>query len=167
MIAHPVSACPGCGLVLDAVDGATHPYVESSPACWAAYGRALARAYGDPACGDVLQLVVDAYACQHPGVAGRRSAQSVGIHLMTLCMILEDGADPRQGPELHRRMVERPAFSWLEPPPDRGAVTIAALLDAPTAAAYVEAAWAFARSTWDAWQTHHATVRAWIAPSLG
>ena len=160
------TACPGCRLRLAPSGGPTHPYFGASPACWALYGEALSRAYGDPACRDVLQLVVEAYACQHPGVPGRRSAQSVGIHLMTLCMVLEDGADPREGPKLHRRMVARPTFTWLEPPADRGGVTVAALLDASTSAAYVEAAWAWAGETWRAWQAHHDTVRGWIAPSL-
>jgi hypothetical protein len=163
---HDVGACPGCGLRLEASAGPVHPYIGASPACWALYGRVLDRAYSDAACRDVLQVVVDTYACQHPGEPGRRSAQSVGIHLMTLCMVLEDGADPREGPKLHRRMVARPAFTWLEPPPERGRVTVAALLDAPSAAAYVDAVWAWARESWRAWQPHHDTVRAWIAPSL-
>ena len=166
MSARDVSACPGCGLRLAASDGPAHPYIGASPACWALYGRALARAYGDPVCREVLQLAVDAYACQHPGSPGRRSAQSVGIHLMTLCLVLEAGADPREGPRLHRRMVARPAFNWLEPPPERGRVTVAALLDAPTSAAYVDAVWAWARDTWRAWQPHHDAVRSWIPPSL-
>lgn len=161
-----IAACPGCGLRLAASDGPAHPYYGASPACWAVYGRALARAYSDPAYRDVLQLVVDAYACQHPGQPGRRSTQSVGIHLMMLCMVLEERADPRDGPKLHARMVARPTFTWLEPPPDRGRVTVGAVLDAPTGAAYVDAAWAWARDTWRAWKPHHATVRAWIAASL-
>ena len=85
---------------------------------------------------------------------------------MTLCMVLEDGADPRDGPKLHRRMVARPVFAWLEPPPERGGVTVASLLGSSTGAAYVDTAWAWARETWRAWQAHHDVVRAWIAPSL-
>ena len=163
---HAVSACPGCGLRLATSDGPAHPYIGASPACWALYGRALARAYSDPVCREVLQLAVDAYACQHPGEPGRRSAQSVGIHLMTLCMVLEDGADPREGPKLHGRMVARPTFTWLAPPRERGQVTVAALLDAPTRGAYVDAVWAWARDVWRAWQPHHGVARTWIAPSL-
>jgi Family of unknown function (DUF5946) len=83
---------------------------------------------------------VDAYACQHPGEPGRRSAQSVGIHLMTLCLVLEDGADPRNGPKLHRRMVKRPGLRWLAPPARRGQRTVRGLLSASTAGAYRDAA---------------------------
>ncbi len=159
--------CPGCGITLPACDGPTHAYHGASPACWARYGDALARAYASPVCRDVLQLVVDAYACQHPGRPGRRQAQSVWIHLMTLAMVLEDDADPREGPQLHRRMVARPTFTWLEPPADLGTLTVAALVDAPSDGAYVEQAWAWAWSVWRAWSPHRATVRASIARSLG
>ena len=160
-----LEACPGCGLDLPHSDGPTHPYIGASAACWALYGHVLNRAYGEPACREVLQLVVDAYACQHPGEPGRRSAQSVGIHLMTLCMVIEDGADPRDGPKLHRRMVTRPSFTWLPPPPDRGEVTVRAVVDTTDAAAYVGAVHRWARAVWGAWDPHHGTVRAWIAPS--
>lgn len=157
------AACPGCGLSLPLVDGPSHPYIGASPACWAVYGRALERAYSEPACREVLQLVVDAYACQHPGEPGRRSAQSVAIHLMTLCLVLERGADPRDGPRLHRRMVARPALSWLEPPGDRGGVTVRIVVDAATVPEYVDGAWTWARETWRAWSGHHAAVRSWLA----
>jgi len=96
----------------------------SSPACWAAYGEVSSRAYLDPQRLEVLQVQIDAYAVQHPGGHERRAAQSVGIHLMTLCLVFERGADPREGPRLHRLMVERPVFHWLEPPRTRGTVTV-------------------------------------------
>ncbi|MBA2343037.1 MAG: hypothetical protein H0V85_06235 [Thermoleophilaceae bacterium] len=124
----------------------------------------LERAYADPVRREVLQLVVDAYACQHPGVPERRSAQSVGIHLMTLCMVLEQGADPRDGPKLHKRMVARPdVFTWLMPPEDRGDRTVLDVLDTD---AYAAAVTAWAEDVWAAWVAHHETVRAWIGSSL-
>jgi len=164
--ARHLEACPGCGLDLPPSDGTRHPYIGASAACWALYGDVLERAYADPACREVLQLAVDAYACQHPGEPGRRSAQSVGIHLMTLCMVIEDGADPRHGPKLHRRMVARPSFAWLPPPPDRGEVTVRAVGDTTDPIGYVGAVHRWARAVWDAWETHHATIRARIASSL-
>ena len=42
-------ACPGCGALLPVENGPTHPYMRSSPACWARYGEVLAREFGDPA----------------------------------------------------------------------------------------------------------------------
>jgi len=156
------SACCGCGAVLPAVDGPTHPYILSSPACWATYGEISARTYQDPRRQGVLQVQVDAYAVQHPGVPGRRAAQSVGIHLMTLCLVFERGADPREGPRLHNQMVQRPVFHWLEPPPDRGDVTVLDVLATSSPEGHIAAVNEWGRSVWDAWAPHHAIVRDWL-----
>jgi len=50
-------ACPGCGALLPVENGPTHPYMRSSPACWARYGEVLAREFGDPAYFALHQLV--------------------------------------------------------------------------------------------------------------
>ncbi len=107
-------------------------------------------------------MQVDAYAVQHPGEPGRRAAQSVGIHLMTLCLVLERGGDPHEGPRLHRRMVARPVFAWLEPPQQRGSVTVADVLTTRDASGHVAAAQEWGLSVWQAWADHHGTVRAWL-----
>ena len=48
--------------------------MTSSPECWAAFGALLAVQYSEPARMAYHQLLVDAYAVQHPGGdhAGRR-----------------------------------------------------------------------------------------------
>ena len=89
------------------------------------YGEVLAREYGDPAYFRIHQLTVDTYAVQHPGTPERRSIQSVALHLITLGLVLERGADPSAGPRLHRRLASRPAFHWLEPPRPIGRITVA------------------------------------------
>ena len=38
--------CSGCGARFPRTEGPVHPYMESSPGCWAAYGELLAREYG-------------------------------------------------------------------------------------------------------------------------
>lgn len=110
-------ACPGCGALLPAEAGPTHAYMRSSPACWARFGEILAREFSDPAYFALHQLTVDAYAVQHPGGADRRAIQSVGLHLMTLCMVLEEGADPRNGPRLHTPPSRRRATDSCTSPP--------------------------------------------------
>jgi hypothetical protein len=111
------SSCPGCGLRLPASDGPVHPYIGASAACWELYGQLLARELADPVDSAVHQLTVDAYAAQHPGRPERRSIQSVGLHLMALCLLLEQGVAPVHLPKLRARMLaRRPAFRWLEPP---------------------------------------------------
>lgn len=85
-------ACPSCGTVCDDIEGPTHPYLAATRGCWAAFGafRAdeMAR-FGYPA---IHGLVVDAYAASHGGGGtDRRDRQSVCIHLMALCAMVERG----------------------------------------------------------------------------
>jgi hypothetical protein len=111
------------------------------------------------------QLVVDAYAVQHPDGEDPRAVRSVAIHLMTLCLFIERGADPSLGTTLHRRMVEMPVFHRLVAPIDRGSTTVVDVPVTGTAAAARDAAHAWARSAWSAWSGHHETVRRWLAES--
>ena len=159
------TACPGCGVQLQAVDAPAHPYMTCSPACWVRYGDLLAAQYADPRRMAFHQLVVDTYAVQHPDGDDARAIQSVGIHLMTLCLFLERGADPSLGTRLHRRMVDRPVFHQLEPPPSRGRLT---MLDVPLEGDPERAraaAFTWAQDAWTAWASHHQTVREWIGQS--
>lgn len=157
--------CPGCLVHLPAVDGPAHPYMTCSAACWSRYGDLLAAQYSDPRRMAFHQLVVDSYAVQHPGGEDRRAVQSVGIHLMTLCLFVERDVDPALGPGLHRRMVARPVFHHLAPPPSRGRVTVGDMpLDGDPSAAR-RAAYAWAGDAWQAWAEHHAVVRSWLDES--
>lgn len=159
------AACPGCGLV-GSRDGPTHPYIGSSASCWALFGELLAREFNDPAYFGVHQLSVDTYAAQHPGAPERRSIQSVGLHLITLHLFLERGADPRDGPSLHRRMTGRVTFSWLEPPPLSGVMTVADVLEARDAREHNRLVRDWAKEVWRAWTPHHPIVREWAKQSL-
>lgn len=164
-MANQRESCPGCGVVLTARQGPTHPYMTSSPACWSAYGELLAAQFNDPERIRFHQLVVDTYAVQHPGDDDPRAVRSVGIHLMTLCMFLEHGTDPAMGPRLHSRMVARPVFHWLNPPDQRGRLTC---LDVPTggpASAARASVYAWARHAWASWAIHQNTVRGWLVRS--
>lgn len=108
------------------------------------------------------QLVVDTYAVQHPDGEDPRAIQSVGIHLMTLCLFLERGTDPSLGTRLHRRMVDRPVFHQLKPP------AIARAAHAPGRAAQrrpgdrTTRRIRLAEDVWTAWVAHHQTVRDWV-----
>lgn len=157
--------CPGCGIVRPALAGAPHPYMTGSAACWAGYGELLAVQYAEPSRMSYHQLVVDAYAVQHPGGDLPQQVQSVGIHLMTLAMFLEDGADPALGTSLHRAMVARPVFRYLPRPESCGELTYA---DVPLSGPVDEArsaAYAWAGSVWSAWGEHHSTVDSWLRES--
>ena len=119
--------CPGCGATFpDIPGGETHRYMESSPGCWAAYGEVLAREYSSPALFQRHKFTVDAYAVQHPGRPSPQSIQSVGVHLIRLCLMLEGGATAAQATATMQSAARRKElFRWLEPPPSPGAVTVA------------------------------------------
>ena len=158
-----MSACPGCGACLKTTDGPRHPYMTGSAACWARFGEVLAVQYASPRRMSFHQLVVDAYAAQHPGSSDRRAVQSVALHLMTLALVLEDGADPALGPKLHRRMTDRPVFGPLSgrlPSPGERTVTSVPLVGPIAAAESATRAWA--QDVWASWSEHHATVREWL-----
>ncbi len=158
--------CPGCGVVLEAVEGSGHAYMTSSPACWRAYGELLAAQYCDPARMAFHQLVVDAYAAQHPGGEDPRAIRSVGIHLMTLALFLEQDVDASLGPELHLRMVERPVFHQLRRPSDtRTDITFRHVpLTGPADPARIRA-FEWAGAVWASWTAHHHVVHGWLQRS--
>lgn len=156
------AACPGCGARFPDVTGPTHAYMTGSPGCWRAYGQLLAAQYTDLLRMGFHQLVVDSYAVQHPDGDDPRAIQSVGIHLMTLCLFLERGVDPVEGTRLHRVMLARPVLHRLNPPGSRGRLTV---LHVPTdGAAEISRrnAYEWAHEAWHAWQPHHPAVRRWI-----
>lgn len=81
----------GMRLPSAAQEGPTHRYLTASPACWRSFSQLLATIYSAVDRLAFRQLVVDAYAAQHPGEGRREPVQSVGIHLMTLSLFLEHG----------------------------------------------------------------------------
>jgi Family of unknown function (DUF5946) len=147
--------------VLPENDGPTHAYIGASAACWARYGELLVRELGELRNPDIHRLSVDAYAVQHPGVPERRSIQSVAIHLMGLCMVLERGWPTTAATARLGRLVERARPSWLEPPHPNGTLTV----EHPLAAAsdqHAARVREWAADVWQAWSPHHSQVNAWL-----
>ena len=157
-----MSACPGCGGDFGDDDGPVHRYMTSSPGCWRGFGELLAADYASAERMRFHQVVVDAYAAQHPGDGGvAQQVQSVGLHLMTLCLFLEEEVDPAQGSALHRRMVRRPQFhrltrsgpgdlTWQHVPTDGPPDLVRAR------------AHEWAAEVWRSYADEHETVRAWL-----
>ena len=157
-------ACVGCGALFPDTDGPTHRYMESSPGCWACYGEVLAREYGDYRYARAHRLTVDAYAVQHPGRPAPRSIQSVALHLMSLCAILEKGRDHQTATELLQRGSGRKElFRWLEPPASRGRITVLDVHQAGDAEEHAAAVREWAGSAWSAWSGHHEVIRGWLS----
>jgi hypothetical protein len=160
------TACPGCGMVLPCHAGPTHAYMGASPACLKLYGRASSLSWGQRDGLPLLRLVVDAYGAQHPGARQIRSVQSVAVHLMGLCTILERGAhaEPRLVGVRDRRPPPRARLDlhWLEPPRPIGTLNIRGPVEAAGGAEHAVLVEAWARDVWAAWEPHHATVRDWV-----
>jgi Family of unknown function (DUF5946) len=158
----PVLQCMWCKGMFEQSDGATHEYMESSPGCWAAYGRVLALQYEDQRLFDVHRLTVDAYAVQHPGAPGRQSIQSVGVHLVRLCLFLERGLSSSKANDAMLSAAKNKAqYHWLEPPASLGPRTVADVEAAAGIEAHEAAVRAWAAQMWAVWSRHHATIRAW------
>ncbi|GAC1532963.1 MAG: hypothetical protein NVS3B1_27200 [Marmoricola sp.] len=136
--------------------------MTSTAGCWRGFGEVLAGDYSSRARMAVCQLVVDAYAAQHPGDGSMpQQVQSVGLHLMTLCLFLEQGADPALGTALHRKMVRRPTFTRLERT-GVGELTWRHLPKGGDPQEFRDAAHAWAQSVWRTYRDAHPTVRTWL-----
>jgi hypothetical protein len=132
------------------------------------YSEVLAREYGDRALYQkVHRLTVDAYAAQHPGRPSAQSVQSVAAHLMSLCAVLENGASGQWAAKLIGEAVKaKGRFTWLQPPPSLGPVTVVDVWNANGPAEHETKVREWAASVWSAWSPHHATLRLWTS-SLG
>lgn len=162
MSGEALEACIGCRGRFPRVDGPTHAYMESTPGCWAAYGRVLAAEYQGRAHIDVHRLTVDAYAVQHPGRPSRQAIQSVGVHLVRLCLFHERGLTAESANAAMLAAARHKAdYHWLEPPASLGALTVADVERQDDVASHARAVRDWAAQMWAVWSPHHATVRGW------
>jgi CTP:molybdopterin cytidylyltransferase MocA len=159
--------CPGCGArYLPQLPDETHPYIGASPACWATFGEVLAREFENVTFGRVHRHTVDVYSVQHPGSDERRQRQSVALHLIGLCHWLEhDLAVDRLNAITQRLANEDRTWPWLDPPASFP-MTVGDLLVARDGPEHVRLVRRWAETTWEAWEPHHAMVRAWARDSL-
>lgn len=162
-----MSKCPGCGALFEDIQGPTHRYLESSPGCWAAYGEVLVREYSDPAYYSIHRLTVDSYAVQHPGQPSPQSIQSVAVHLISLCLVLEHNLELQRATAAMQTAVKtKGRFVWLTPPASPGTVTVVDVRAAQDAEQHARIVRAWAESAWSAWSPHHATIRSWLPPGF-
>lgn len=151
--------CPGCGALFQDIDGPVHRYMESSAGCWAAYGEVLAREYTDPRYAHIHRLTVDAYAVQHPGRPSPQSIQSVAVHLISLCLILEYDVDMHRATEAIGVAIQaKGKYRWLPPPVGTYTQTVADVQKARTVQEHHDLVHAWAKCVWSFWSEHHATI---------
>jgi len=135
-------------------------YVEAAPGCFAAYAELIGRQSSNAALAQAHMLSADTYPAQHPGVPGRQSSQSVWVHLVGLCLMLEHGFDGVASARAKARLAAPDArFEWLEPPDSRGTMTVLEIPATGTAEQQIAAVQRWARTVWAAWAPHHEAVR--------
>ncbi len=159
-----MSPCVGCCGLFAELDGPTHPYMLSSPGCWAIYGEVLAREYADyERYFAVHRLTVDAFAAQHPHSLCEQNTRSVGIHLCRLHLSLERGL---VATETNAAMIALAAIKSqivrLPPPESLGLVTVSDVHAATSPDEHCDAVRRWAASVWQAWAPHHAVIREWV-----
>ncbi len=160
----PTTTCPGCGLVRPLSERRYDRKFHASAECWSLFEQVLAREFQAPALfGKVHQLTVDTYAVQHAG--GRHPDKSVGIHLVGLFLVMEDGLAPTDVAPRLQRIASLPRWPRLDPPPARASGTVldVAAADGPEAHAAQTLQWA--KEVWLAWTPHHETVRRLAEPA--
>ena len=151
--------CVGCGGEYAPVEGISHRYMVSSPACWERYGELVGMMAVDVAVFEARPYAVDAFAAQHPGTPGPQAIQSVAIHLLNMYEYLVLG----HAPGVPRFAGPKGAFHWLTPPDFAGTRTVLSVpVDGPREHINA-AARAWAESVWGAWSAHHAQIAAWHA----
>lgn len=157
-------ACIGCGALVSDIEGPTHEYIGALAGCWAIYSEVQAKEYTEYLNQFSYGASVDTYAVQHPGIPGRRSIQSVAVHLISLLFVLERGFDFQQATDIKKRALQqREKFVWLEPPDWAGVMTIVDVAKASNAAEHGVLVRQWAEAVWQAWAAHHETVKRWAA----
>jgi hypothetical protein len=135
--------------------------MESSPACWSAFGEVPAAEYAAPDLMPVHRLSVDACAVQHPGGASRRAIQSVGLPLARLYVQLEHPRPPREMNEVMRSFATRKASLQRLTPPPRFSITVADVAPFAGVTQHAEKVRAWALAAWHDWRAAHECIRRW------
>src|SRR5439155_5676888 len=109
------------------------------------------------------RITVDAYAVQHPGQPSPQTIQSVALHLISLCLVLEGGYPMNLATAAMQASAKnKRRFVWLSPPESRGAITVADVLATTTALEHKSTVRRWAESAWGAWSLHQSTIREWL-----
>lgn len=155
--------CAGCGAVFPDMQGPTHAYMQSSPACFAAFTKLLAAEYSSAALRSVHRLTVDTWAVQHPGSAeDRRAIQSVGLHLARLMLQLERPGSPMQTNAVMLDFARYKGTLRRLAPPETFRVTVADVVDFAGTPSHADKVRQWAETTWEGYAEHHEYIRRWI-----
>jgi Family of unknown function (DUF5946) len=120
-----------------------------------------ARIMGEASLQGHFQLRVDTYFAQHPDP--QTSDLSIAFALIGLDLALERGASGVDVRALHQRLGDaKIAWPHLEPPVDRGSLTVFDVALASSSHGCAGQLCRWAGSVWRPWLPHRATVEGWI-----
>lgn len=133
--------------------------MDAAPACWATFTRVLSTAFDSAPSPDVRQLVLDAYAVQHPGPESAQRAREMLGHLIGLHCALDHNMSAREIVQMIRECRKiAGTISWMAPPAQRASLTIHDVIDAQTEADHHQRVRIWATSVWKSWDEHHETI---------
>jgi hypothetical protein len=139
------------------IEGPVHPYMESTPGCWAAYTKLLEVEYRNYAVvKGAHRMTADTYAAQHPGQRSRVSTQSVSGHLFGLECYLVRGMDGDTTRKYMKRVIDRAReLTWLEPPDFSGTLNVNHPLSATDMQDHIVKVKEWGWSVLNAWRALH------------
>ncbi len=153
--------CPGCCASVPLVDGQTFkPYIGTCEGCWRIYTNVLSHQLEEyEEHKEYHRILVDAYSVQHPGTPSLQSIQSVNVHLIGLCAMLEKNATGAQATHAMRMVLHHKRdFRWLKPPSFQSRLSITSIqLDSDIEQMHKSIVM-WAKDVWSAWSAHHNTV---------
>lgn len=158
-----------CGVERTAEGAPTHAYVPATAGCWQLFGEVQADEslrFGYPA--HAHKTVVDAYMASHPGNGkDRREAQSVVVHLVGICGLLELNWAPEQSRNAMRKLLAKRGgdLPVLRPWPQPSTLTVESMVGAGDLETYEHRAHLWVEDVWDAWSEVHTTIRSLLPSS--
>jgi hypothetical protein len=159
-------SCPGCGLKLPDDPGDVSSRPGASAACWQVYGEVAGYESQHVAfLGRFHQLMVDAYAAQHPVSEG--SGIGLAFALIGLHLALDERWRGDQVRDAHQALAAVPrAWPRFAPPQNRGSMTVFDVAMAASPEGHAELVQAWAADVWESWQDERQAVIALIDESL-
>lgn len=143
--------CPGCGVHLPGRSDEISPRPGASAACWQLYGEIAGyEAQHVAQLGRFHQLMVDAYAAQHPASDG--SGIGLIFGLVGLHLALDEGWRGDQVRDAHQALAGI-AGKWprFELPASRGSMTVFDVAIAGSPEAHADLLQRWAADVWAAW----------------
>lgn len=152
--------CFACGAKTLNIEGESHPYMLSSPGCWAMFCEIMAKEFSDKEYWRAHQFTVDAYALQHIGKKeDKRAVNSVNIHLASLYAIFGEGRSFEEAPQYRKQFSQyykgKALLEWLDPPESFGDLTIFEPWNNENRDLHFEITERWAKSVWDTWSHQH------------